>query len=202
MSEAHATLIDPQKRENYSLLLADGSGSPETQAKVAKVVDAATTFQKAEVCLRRGDLAQAEALCKTALDADATQPDYLAMMAWLLAQKPDHQSPEKTAQSIVMLTNAISMNARCEKAYFWRGMLLKRVGKAAAAMRDFRHAVDLNPRNIDAAREVRLYTMRGGRLSTGAPPKVESESPPKRSSPMPAKPDDGKSGLFDRLFKK
>jgi curved DNA-binding protein CbpA len=203
MSEAHTTLSDPAKRENYMLLLADGSGSPETQEKVAKVIDAATNFQKAEVCLRRGDHAQAEALCQLALSADSTQSDYLAMMAWLLALKPENQSPEKTTRSLLMLTEAIKLNARCEMAYFWRGMLLRRLGKGDAAMRDFREVVELNPRNIDAAREVRLHRMRGGRLSTKPPEsKGDSASPPRRSSPLPSKPEDGKGRLFDRLFKK
>lgn len=203
MSEAHSTLSDPSKRETYMLLLADGSGSPETQQKVAKVIDAATNFQKAEVCLRRGDHVQAEALCQLALDADATQSDYLAMMAWLLALKPENQSPEKTVRSLTMLSDAIKLNARCEMAYFWRGMLLRRMGKAEAAMRDFKEAVELNPRNIDAAREVRLYRMRGGRFST-APPnaKGDSGSPPRRSSPVPSKSEDAKPRLLDRFFKK
>jgi tetratricopeptide (TPR) repeat protein len=203
MSEAHSTLSDAAKRETYMLLLADGSGSPETQQKVAKVIDAATNFQKAEVCLRRGDHVQAEALCQLALEADATQSDYLAMMAWLLALKPENQSPEKTLKSLTMLSDAIKLNARCEMAYFWRGMLLRRLGKAEAAMRDFKEAVELNPRNIDAAREVRLYRMRGGRFST-APPnaKGDSGSPPRRSSPLPSKSEETKPRLLDRLFKK
>jgi DnaJ-domain-containing protein 1 len=203
MSEAHSTLSDPAKRESYMLLLADGSGSPETQEKVAKVIDAATNFQKAEVCLRRGDHAQAEALCQLALDADATQSDYLAMMAWLLALKPENQSPEQTVKSVTMLSAAIKLNARCEMAYFWRGMLLRRLGKSDAAMRDFKEAVDLNPRNIDAAREVRLHRMRGGRFSTRPPiTKGDSGSPPGRASPMPQKSEDGKPGLLNRFFKK
>jgi tetratricopeptide (TPR) repeat protein len=204
MSEAHSTLTDPTKRDNYMMLLADGSGSPETQEKVAKVIDAATNFQKAEVCLRRGDLAQAEALCQLALSADSTQSDYLAMMAWLLALKPENQSAEKGAQSVVMLTEAIKLNPRCEMAFFWRGMVLRRLGKADAAVRDFKEVVDLNPRNIDAAREVRLYRMRGGRFSTSPPDtKGDSGSPARRSSPMPSKSGgDGKPGILNRLFKK
>jgi tetratricopeptide (TPR) repeat protein len=203
MSEAHSTLIDAAKRESYTLLLADGSGSPEAQEKVTKVIDAATNFQKAEVCLRRGDHAQAEALCRLAHEADPSQSDYLAMMAWLEALKPENQAPEKTVKSLTMLSEAIKINARCEKAYFWRGMLLRRLGKAEAAMRDFKEAVELNPRNIDAAREVRLYRMRGGRFSSGPPDhKAPSGSPPRRSSPLPARPDDSKPNLFGRLFKK
>jgi curved DNA-binding protein CbpA len=199
MSEAHATLTDDEKRAHYMRLLAGGSGSPEMQDAVAKVVEAAADFQKAEVCFKRNDLAQAEALCRKALTADPTQADYHAMLAWLLSLKRENQAPDKAVEYIQMLDKALSMNDRCEKAYFWRGMLNKRVGKPESAYRDFRKAVDLNPHNIDAAREVRLHNMRGG-------PRGRSSSPPSnsRSSPVPAKPAkaDEKSGLLGRFFKK
>jgi curved DNA-binding protein CbpA len=199
MSEAHATLTDDEKRAPYMKLLAGGSGSPEMQDAVAKVVEAAADFQKAEVCFKRNDLAQAELFARKALKADSTQADYHAMLAWLLSIKPENQSPDKAVESIQMLDKALSMNDRCEKAYFWRGMLNKRVGKSEAAYRDFRKAVDLNPHNIDAAREVRLHNMRGG-------PRGRSSSPPanNRSSSTPAKPakPDEKSGLLGRFFKK
>jgi len=198
MSEAHATLTDEEKRTRYMRLLADGTGSPEMQATVAKVIDAATNFQKAEVCFRRNDVAQAELFCRKALEDDATQPDYVALLAWLVTLKPENQSPEKTLLSIQMLERAIAMSERCEKAYNWRGMLYKRLGKTDLAVKDFKRAVDLNPRNIDAAREVRLYNMRGGRRSSKPPP-AQTRS----SSPSPPKPDDSeKQGLFGRLFKK
>jgi curved DNA-binding protein CbpA len=198
MSEAHATLTDQQRKTSYMRLLADGSGSPEMQATVAKVVEAATAFQKAEVCFRRNDLVQAETLCRKAHEDDPTQPDYLAMLAWLVALKPENQAPEKTVQSIQMLERAVSMSDKCERAFFWRGMLLKRLGKGEAAYKDFRRAADLNPRNIDAAREVRLYNMRGGRRSSKPPP-----PPGRRQSPSPPKPIEAqKPGILGRLFKK
>jgi curved DNA-binding protein CbpA len=203
MSEAYATLTDDEKRKQYMRLLADGSGSPETQETVAKVVEAATNFQKADVCLRRNDFAQAEVLCRKAHEADATQSEYLAMLAWLLAQKPDGQSPAKTAECIQMLDRAVSMNKRCERAYFWRGLLQKRLGKADSAYRDFRRAAELNPRNIDAAREVRLHRIRGGRRSSNPPPpEPPTGSGTQRSSAAPAKPAEGVAGLLGRFFKK
>ena len=199
MSEAHATLTDDDKRAQYMRLLDGGSGTPEMQDAVAKVVEAAADFQKAEVCFKRNDLTQAETLCRKALKADATQAEYHAMLAWLISLKPQNQSADRTVESIQMLDKALSMNDRCEKAYFWRGMLNKRVGKSESAYRDFRRAVDLNPHNIDAAREVRLHNMRGG-------PRSRSSSPPSvsRSSPVPNKPSkaDEKSGLLGRFFKK
>ncbi len=198
MSEAHTTLGDEEQRARYMKLLADGSGSPEMQETVAKVIEASQNFQKAEVFIKRNDLVQAEAYCRQALDADPMQADYVAMFAWLTALKPENQSPEKTLESIKMLDKAASLSSRCEKAYYWRGMLYKRLGKNDMATKDFKRVVDLNPRNIDAAREVRLHQMRGGRASNPPPPQA-------RKSPVPPKPDaasPAKGGLFGRLFKK
>jgi tetratricopeptide (TPR) repeat protein len=197
MNEAHATLADEERRKRYMRLLADGSGSPEMQEQVAKIVEAASRFQKAEVCFKRQDYEQAELLCRKALKADPTQPDYHAMRAWLLSLKPENQAPEKVVECIQALDAAVAISDRCERAFFWRGMLHKRLGKVALAQRDFKRTIELNPRNIDAAREVRLHQMRGGAHADERRP---------IPSPLPGKPtkadESGKQGLLGRLFKK
>jgi len=189
MNEAHATLADDERRTRYMRLMADGSGSPEMQEQVARVIDGASKFQKAEVCFKRQDYAQAEQFCRRALKADPTQPDYHAMHAWLLSLKPEYQAPDKVIECIAELDKAIALSDRCERAFFWRGMLNKRLGKHLMAQRDFKRTVEINRRNIDAAREVLLYDMRGG------PP---ADEPPAGAS----KHDAGKAGLLGRLFKK
>ena len=55
----------------------------------------------------------------------------------------------------------------------------------------------LNPRNIDAVREVRLHGMRGAKRTPSNPP----PPPPTEGAGSP-KGEDGKPGLFGRLFKK
>ena len=195
MSEAQATLVDDEKRKQYMRLLADGSGTPETQETVAKVVEAATNFQKAEVFFKRGDLVQAEVFCRKAVEADPTQADYHAFFAWLVALKAENQSAEKTTECIAMLDRAIAISNRCERAHFWRGTLNKRLGRNDLAFVDFRRAVELNPRNIDAAREVRLHQMRTGQLSG-------SMAPPPQSTPSPRGPEDAaRPSLLNWIFK-
>jgi curved DNA-binding protein CbpA len=198
MSEAHATLVDDEKRTRYMRLLADGSGSPEMQETVARVVEAATDFQKAEVCFKRNDLEQAESLCRKAVRLDGTQPDYSAMLAWLISLKRENQTAEKVAECIQMLDRAVQMSDRCEKAYFYRGMLNKRVGRLESAIRDFRRALELNPQNIDAAREVRLHNMRGGPRRSSTPPIAATRS---TLAPKAGKADE-KAGILGRFFKK
>jgi curved DNA-binding protein CbpA len=199
MGEAHAALTDAEKRKRYMKLLADGSGTPEAQEQVARVVEAAQTFQKAEVCFKRNDMVQAEALVLRAAQADPTQAEYLALLAWLTSLKPENQARDKTVECIKLLDKAVELNERCEKAIFWRGMLHKRVGHLNTALRDFRAVVELNPRHIDAAREVRLHEMR----STGKSNKPAMSRPtPTPTPPRNSDSGDKSGGLFGKLFKK
>lgn len=162
LTEAHQVLTDAKQRARYLNQLAEGAVSADDQAKVEVVLDAAMSFQKAEVCFKRHDFAQAEALCRHAVEADATQADYFAMLAWLEALKPVSQSKEATLARIRELDHALALSDRCERAYFYRAQLHKRAGDDRAALADFKKARDLNPRNLDAQTEVRLLERRKG----------------------------------------
>ena len=203
MSEAHQTLVDPKRREQYMHLLKDGGATPDEQEQVQAVLEAATNFQKAEFFLRRGDFKEAEVLCRKAHDADPKPAEYLAMLAWLEAMKPENQAPKPTGERIAMLDAAITVNPRLERAYFYRGMLYKRLGNQHAAAKDFREAADLNPRNLDAVREVRLFEMRRSRGSIPPPAPGESRGSNRPSAPSQRPTPTGRSdSLFGKLFKK
>jgi hypothetical protein len=64
-----------------------------------------------------------------------------------------------------------------DRAHFYRGLVLRRLDKENDAIAAFKRAADANPKNLDAAREVRLARMRG-QLGAEAPkdekPKDES----------------------------
>jgi tetratricopeptide (TPR) repeat protein len=166
MSEAYQTLIDPAKRKTYVDGLGGANGPTGEQEQIVRVVDAAQSFQKAEILFKRGDVAAAEALVRHANDADPKQAEYLALLAWIEATKPGHSSDQETVGQIEKLTQAIELNEKCERAYFYRAMLYKRLGNSSLAMKDFRVVVELNPRSVDAQRELRLFTMRGGKVET------------------------------------
>ncbi len=188
MSEAHQTLTDDEKRRRYLRLMKEGGETPEQQQEIANVLGATVEFQKAEICLRKNDLAQAELMARHAVELDPNQADYVALVAWLEALKPSAQTPEATQAGIDDLDRALKMNERCERAYFYRAMLYKRQHRNGLAFKDFQKVAELNPKNIDAQRELRLYEMRGG--------------PPKRITPYPSQPPASKPGLFQKFFKK
>lgn len=193
LTEAHATLTDATKRGEYMTLLKDGGATPDDQRKIQAVLEAATEFQKAEIVFKRNDLAQAYELARRAYELDPDQADYLAMMTWIEAQRPEWSGREKTLEKIAVLERCIKKNENSERAYFWRGMLYKRIDEPSKAIKDFKKAMDLNPRNLDAAREVRLHNIRGGHSK---PPPGAGGRPSKAPQPETL------GGLFGKLFKK
>jgi tetratricopeptide (TPR) repeat protein len=188
LSEAHQTLTDAKRREDYLVLLKEGGATPEAQKQIQGVLEAITLFQKAEILFKTRDFVQAETMARKALALDPRQAEYLAFVTWIDALKPENQPVEPTRKLIEAMSNAIKLSASCEKAYFYRGMLYKRIDQHALAIKDFKKSSELNPNNVDAAREVRLFYMRGGRSVPPAP----------GSEPLAGK----ASGLFGKFFKK
>lgn len=183
LSEAHETLSNDDKRLKYTQSVKEGGGTPATDRMMTTILDGAMQFQRVEVLAKKQDWDGALQLLERILSASPDEPDYHAMKAWLLMQK----HPGKAAPLSDMLdcaSRALELHADHEKANFYKGQILKRMGRTTEAFKYFRKASQINPRNVDAAREVRLSNMRGER----------------RSNP-PAAPGAG-GGLLDKLFKK
>jgi curved DNA-binding protein CbpA len=173
INEAYQTLSNLEKRREYTDLVKSGGGTARDREIVERVVDSALLFQKGEVLFRKGSYRQAESLVKQAVDADPDQPEYRALFAWIQAHRlgspPDAESDRKHfyRDQIKMLDVVIKQEPEYERALFYRGQLLKRSGYEEQAMKDFKKVVELNPRNIDAAREVRLSSMRSKKEQKG-----------------------------------
>jgi len=198
ISEASQVLSDPTSRRTYDHTLVTGDSADEVE-QVQRVLKATTAFQKAEVLLKRGNLALAEKEAQSAFENDPSQADHIALHVWIQAQKP---AADLTALA-VQLEKATKTEPNNLRVRWYRGQLLKRMGRLREALHDFRFIVERDPRHTDAHREVRLYSMRRG----NRPP----SDPPFRSPSQPAAPDSqggrkssppAKPGLLNKLFKK
>jgi tetratricopeptide (TPR) repeat protein len=199
LTEAHATLTDAKKREEYMTLLKDGGATPDDQAMIQLIIEAATQFQKADILLKRNPSdPQAYELVKRCVTLDGDQAEYVATLAWLDAQRPDWQSRDKTLEKVLVLDRCIQKSPNCERAYFYRGLLHKRLNEPNKALKDFKKVAELNPRNVDAMREVRLHKMRG---ANSVPPPAHAPAGSPGRPTKPAAPE-GLGGIFGKLFKK
>ncbi|HEY6729209.1 MAG TPA: DnaJ domain-containing protein [Polyangiaceae bacterium] len=156
MSEAHQLLSEATRRKEYDQLLAQGAGSAEEQEQVAKVMRAVGAFQRAEVLLKRRDLAGAEREALDAMNGDPEQAEYKALYAWVCAQSPR----ENYDDLVSLLDQALKLEPNNQRALWYRGQLHVRLGNSARAIRDFKTLLEVNPKHLDAQREVRLHEMR------------------------------------------
>ncbi|HEY6878341.1 MAG TPA: DnaJ domain-containing protein [Polyangiales bacterium] len=180
MTEANETLGNSDTRADYDKQVQGGGGTREADRTMRNVLESALEYQKAEVHMRRREFPQALALVRSALAKNPEEADYHALYAWVLhLANPGADAPFD--EMLRALDRAIKSNPRNERAHYYRGVTLKRLKRDAEAVRHFRLAAEINPHNVDAAREVRLASMRR-----------DSKPPP------PA----GQGNVLSRLFNK
>ncbi len=200
MTEASQVLSDVSQRREYDLKLRRAGKELEEQEQVMRVLRAATAFQRAEVLLRRNNVAAAEHEARQALADDPEQPDHIALVAWLDAQKPD----ANLLLCIQALDRAVAHQPKNVRALWYRGQLYKRLNKMTRALHDFRLIVEYDPRHVDAQREIRIYNMRRSDRATSIPPSDgRGGSLPPNPSDKPKSDSGGKGGgLIKKLFKR
>lgn len=71
------------------------------------------------------------------------------------------EAPEAGLRAaLASLDSAIKRDCYSEQTFYYRGLLQKRLGNLAGAFRDFTRAAQLDPKHIDAKREIRILEMR------------------------------------------
>jgi hypothetical protein len=161
LNEAYEILSDDRKRADYMAR----SGSVGTNAAKAAERDAAAVdFQKAEACARTRDFARARGFYEAALRADP-KPDYQVAYAWVLLQDPHGDRLRAKA-----LAEAASRDpASFDRAAAVCTALARDEKNGEEAKRLLRCALQANPRNTEAERELRA-------LESRAAPRTEKPS--------------------------
>ena len=159
LTDAQQTLCDSRRRVEYDRQLTHGSIPIDVeQERIQLVIRAATSFQKAEVLFKKRMFAAAELEAKRAQENDPEQPDYLALLAWIQANKPNSEA--QLPQILDRLNEALKRGPESEKNHFYRAQVLSRLGRNREALADYRFVVSKNPHHIDALRELRIWEMR------------------------------------------
>jgi HD-GYP domain-containing protein (c-di-GMP phosphodiesterase class II) len=131
--------------------------SDEPMDEAERALQAMTDFRLADTALQRNDVASAERLAKKAVEGDPENAEYRALVSWLTALSG---KKEAVKEAIAGLHEILKDDALCERALLYRGKLLKRESRNSEALRDFMTVLDVNPKNSEAASEVRLLRMK------------------------------------------
>ncbi len=175
---AFSTLTDPKAREEYEGSLPGGGGTVNAQREVKTVLDSVQDLHRAEIAIKRKSYDEAEPLLRKVLQIT---PDEL-MANLLMAQLLMETRPQESLDTVQpMLQRVIKATDRNDKAHYLMGVVLKHRGDRRA-QGYFRQALDFNPQNRDAQRELRIADMRA----------KQKEEPEQK----------GLSGFFSKLLKR
>jgi hypothetical protein len=94
-------------------------------------------LNRAEAMLAQGNVASAEREAALGLDAEPQRADLLALHTWLLAQRPGTSLPALWARLDLLVRKA----PNSVRVHFYRGLLLKKMGKHASALQEFSSTV-------------------------------------------------------------
>jgi len=185
---ASDTLGDIKKRVEYQKTVMQGGGTPESERKLNVMVEAAINFQKVDVLVKRRRYDDAMEICDSAMAVVRKEADYPAMKAWIILLR-DGTGTEEVADEIrSLLRKTFAINSDHVHGHFVRAHFLKRQGDHDKALKHFKKVAKLDPKNIEALREVRVGNMRLQRGRSSAPP--------------PARGDSKRPSLFGKFFKK
>lgn len=152
----------------------DPRGAPQTRAEpqpvsaaapmrpsASRIDSADTHLLVAEKLLEQGDARGAVLQAQKALRLGRLRPKQQALYAWLLYQRSGAGAyvPPCVWQH---LATALANDPHCERAHYYRGMLLKRRGELELARRHLARALQLNPDNAEAECELILLDVRRG----------------------------------------
>jgi hypothetical protein len=167
---ASDTLGDSKKRIEYQKTVMQGGGTPESERKLNVMVEAAINFQKVDVLVKRRRYDDAVKICDEAMTVVRNEADYPSMKAWILLLRDGIEDEAVATEIRTLLRKTFSINPNHAHAHFVRAHFLKRQGDHDKALKHFKKVAKLDPKNLEALREVRIGTMRQSRGRTSAPP--------------------------------
>ncbi len=162
LSEAHLVLTDPKTREEYNETIKNKEIKQARQTidehkEVREALDAESLFQRALVLLRKGEIDSSLELVDKALQLVPNEGEYIALFAHLKVLKRQQGAPLDDLEN--KLREAVKNFPKSERINYYLADLLKRRDKMSEAKIYFQKTLNINPRNIEAARELRLMDL-------------------------------------------
>jgi tetratricopeptide (TPR) repeat protein len=152
IGEANRTLSDAVLRADYIAELdAGGTGS---KVDIEKILRAEEVFQKGRILIQARKYADGLKLFEEAVSCNADEAEFYA---WRGYAKYLAAKDRKAVQPEVMrdLNLCVAKNPNVAATYYFMGFIAKANGDDKTALINFKKCVALDPKHIDAQREVR-----------------------------------------------
>ena len=173
--EANRILSNAEERKTYDWILERQAAGLPTDPRV--VMEAEGLFRRAETLIRRGQAAAAEPLLRQAVQMNKGEAEFWAYLGFAVYCE---QGNAGLVEAREHLDKAKKMREKLDVVHEFLGRIAHSEGERNKATFHLEQALEMNPRNTFAERELRLLNMR-----------QEQEKKPAKDK-----------GLLDRLLKR
>jgi hypothetical protein len=135
---------------------------PSMAPPPSEALDELGKLRRAEQLTERRNFVEATRIVDELIACDPRNAECLGLRAWILYQQifTGDRPPRALLDAI---DAALRVNEEQARALYVKGLVFKRLGKPHDALRYFQRALDADPRNVEAERELRLAKMRRDR---------------------------------------
>jgi tetratricopeptide (TPR) repeat protein len=134
-----------------------------TPASLIPDDDIPARIRRAEVYMQRGRHDEAITEVDSMLKLEPTRAELYGLRAQILFDKHSQGEPSGLPRSVIdALKRALEIDADEVRALFTRGLVCKRGGDARKALVYFKRVLQIDPKHLEAERELRLAKLRGG----------------------------------------
>jgi tetratricopeptide (TPR) repeat protein len=169
LSEAYGILSDQQQREQLREALSAAGGSlkagEDTAAVVRNAFEAELLARDADKLLNASQWARAAELFARAHGLSPKDSDIEAALIYVEFRRDGGDA----LPAIGRLAKLLADTPNCARAHYFKGLLELGIGETGSAKQSFAAAHKLNPRNIDAERQLRAIVLRERDASPSKP---------------------------------
>ncbi|PRQ09612.1 J domain-containing protein [Enhygromyxa salina] len=173
LSEAYGVLSKQEEREKLREALEMGGplkAGEDTSAVVRNAFEAEMIARDADKLLSAKQWTRAAALFEKAHTLSPQDSDIEAALHYSTFRASTAGDDRKRAVStITQLAKVIEQAPACARAHYFTGLIQLGIDENTNAKHSFGDAIRLDPRNIDAERQLRALRIRERSSSTGAP---------------------------------
>ncbi len=162
MTQAHETLSDPKRREEYVQLRARGGGPMTATARVAAANEEAAKIaaHKGSVMMKKADFAEAENFFREACAARPDVARYWQSLGWAIFHNEERPEDNRLDEAARCYEKALQIDAEDAQTHYSVALLWKAKGEQTKARRALEKAIAAKADFIEAKRELRLMDMR------------------------------------------
>jgi curved DNA-binding protein CbpA len=158
LNEAYTILTDAEARAKYLEQMKQGVGSSDHAA--ARASSGRVKFEMGMVYLRKHEFKTARETFSIAIDLAPQNGLYKAAKAYAMLIDPTYDRSEALKKGFELILEGTKLSPKEAPVHFYAGRFYKERNEPGLAQKAFQRALEIDPKYVEAERELRLLDLR------------------------------------------